>query len=129
MRDEIWAKIVPHVIGEKGARGGNAKDTRRFVDGVLWVFRGGATWRSLPEEYGQWSAVQRRFCRWRDKGIWEGVLEVLMEESEYEWLMMNIPKAHKDARGSNVWPWMRMVCKSEKLARKIPKKIVEMLWE
>ena len=71
--DSAWEKIKPHTIGEKGTRGGNAKNTRQFINGVFWILRTGAPWRDLPAEYGQWKNVHRRFCRWRDKGIWENI--------------------------------------------------------
>ena len=69
--DRAWEKIRPYTIGEKGTRGGNARDTRQFINGVFWILRTGAPWRDLPETYGNWKNVHRRFCRWRDKGIWE----------------------------------------------------------
>ena len=69
--DRAWEKIRPYTIGEKGTRGGNARDTRQFINGVFWILRTGAPWRDLPEAYGNWKNVHRRFCRWRDKGIWE----------------------------------------------------------
>ena len=52
--DSAWEKIKPHTIGEKGTRGGNAKNTRQFINGVFWILRTGAPWRGLPAEYGQW---------------------------------------------------------------------------
>ena len=75
--DRAWEKIRPYTIGEKGTRGGNARDTRQFINGVFWILRTGAPWRDLPETYGNWKNVHRRFCRWRDKGIWEKILEAL----------------------------------------------------
>lgn len=47
--DRAWEKIRPYTIGEKGTRGGNARDTRQFINGVFWILRTGAPWRDLPE--------------------------------------------------------------------------------
>lgn len=69
--DNAWEKIRPHTIGERGMRGGNACDTWQFINGVFWILRAGASWRDLPETYGNWKNVHRRFWLWRDKGIWE----------------------------------------------------------
>jgi hypothetical protein len=33
--------------------------------------------------------THRRFCRWRDKGIREGLLERLVDEPDCEWLMID----------------------------------------
>ena len=49
--NSAWEKIKPHTIGEKGTRGGNAKNTRQFINGVFWILRTGAPWRELPAEY------------------------------------------------------------------------------
>lgn len=59
-------KIKPYTIGEKGIRGGNAKDTGQFINGVFWIWHTGAIWRDLPSEYGYRKNIYRRFCRWRD---------------------------------------------------------------
>ena len=39
INDKAWEKIRPHTIGEKGTRGGNARDTRQFINGVFWILR------------------------------------------------------------------------------------------
>jgi transposase len=39
----------------------------------------------LPGRKGVWSSIaedNRRFIRWRDKGIWEKLLEVLIDEPQ-----------------------------------------------
>ncbi len=43
-----------------------------------------APWRDLPASYGGWKNTHRRFCRWRDKGIWEKLMEQLIGEHELE---------------------------------------------
>lgn len=65
--DHAWEIIDPHLPGRKGAWGGVARDSRKFVDAVVWILRTGAPWRDLPKEYGDWINTHRRFSRWRDK--------------------------------------------------------------
>ena len=144
--DNAWALIEPHTIGNKGTWGGNARDTRLFINAVFWILRTGAPWRDLPPDYGSWNTVQRRFCRWRDKGIWAKLLEALIEEPDFEWLMIDAShiKLHPHATGAvggnqemsrtkggstqrYIWPWMRMVCPSESLSLKVPPLIVDKL--
>ena len=143
--DRAWEKIRPYTIGEKGTRGGNARDTRQFINGVFWILRTGAPWRDLPETYGNWKNVHRRFCRWRDKGIWEKILEALVDDTDFEWLMIDAShvKVHPDAtgaRGGNqamgrtkggstpkyIWPWMRMVCRCDSLSLLVPQRIAQL---
>ena len=52
--DKAWEKIRLYTIGERGTRGGNARDTRQFINGVFGILRTGAPWRDLPEAYGDW---------------------------------------------------------------------------
>ncbi len=35
----------------------------------------GFPWRDLPPDYGDWKNTHRRFSRWRDRGVWEALLE------------------------------------------------------
>ena len=144
--DKAWALLEPHLPGREGGWGGVAKDNRLFVDAVFWIMRTGAPWRDLPPDLGHWSRVHRRFIRWRNKGIWENVLEILIDDPDYEWLMIDAShgKVHPHAagaRGGNpamgrtkggstprcIWPWMRMVCRSERLSHKVPPLIAHRL--
>lgn len=84
--DHVWSLLEPHLPGKAGSWGGVAQDNRRFINAVFWILRTGAPWRDLPPDYGDWKNTHRRFCRWRDKGIWEGLLERLVDEPDYEWL-------------------------------------------
>ena len=137
--DHAWGLIEPRLPGRAGAWGGVAKDNRTFINAVMWILRTGAPWRDLPRDYGDWKNTQRRFCRWRDKGHWERLLNELIEEPDFEWLMIDAShvKAHQHAagaRGGNeaigltkggatpryIWPWMRMVCRCESLSQRVP---------
>ena len=144
--DGIWALLEPLLSGQPGQWGGIAQDNRRFLNGVFWVLRTGAPWRDLPPDYGDWKNVHRRFCRWRDKGRWEKILEALAQSPDYEWLMIDAShcKVHPHAAGAvggnqgmgrtkggltprYIWPWMRMVCRSESLLQAVPSLIVNKL--
>ncbi len=85
--DNGGEKIKPHTTGERGTCGGNAKNTRQFINGVFWILGTGAPWRDLPSEYGHLKNVHRRFCRWRDNGIWENILVALIDDADFEWLV------------------------------------------
>ena len=100
--DNLWALIAPYTIGNKGTWGGNAKDTRKFINGVFWILRTGAPWRDLPPSYGKWGTVHQRFLRWRDKNIWENIFLAVLVEDECSWLLIDASfvKAHKHAHGA-----------------------------
>ena len=44
------------------------------LNGILWILRTGAPWQDLPERYGAYQTVHRRFQRWRKQGVVEAVL-------------------------------------------------------
>jgi len=100
--DEMWAKISPILPGQKGQWGGVAHNNRRFINAVFWILRTGAPWRDLPTSYGKWGTVHQRFRRWRDKGIWEKLLEQVIEDPNYEWIMIDGShcKVHPHASGA-----------------------------
>ena len=56
----------------------------------------------LPPDYGDWKNTHRRFCRWRDRGVWAGLLEAVMDDPDFEWLMIDASyiKAHPHSAGA-----------------------------
>jgi transposase len=97
--DAQWARIAELLPGKKGDRGRTAKDNRIFVDGVLWVLRSGARWCDLPERYGKWKSVHKRFTRWAKAGVWERMFAVLTKDRRNEYLMLDtsLVRAHQQA--------------------------------
>lgn len=43
----------------------------------------------MPPDYGDWKNTHRRFIRWRNKGIWAKLLEVLIKDPDFEWLIID----------------------------------------
>ena len=84
---------------EKGSIG---RDNRMFVEGVLWVVRTGSPWRDLPEVFGEWNSVFRRFSRWSHKGVWCRISEMMSDDPDFECLIVDstIIRAHHHAAGA-----------------------------
>jgi transposase len=45
----------------KQGRGRPPADNRNIINGILWRLRTGAPWRDVPEKYGKWNSIYRRF--------------------------------------------------------------------
>ena len=103
--DENWQRIQHLLPGKAADPGRTAEDNRRFLNAVLWIARSGAPWRDLPERYGNWNSVFRRFNRWSQKGTWQAVFEAL-QDPDLEWLMIDstMVRAHQQAAGQKKAP-------------------------
>lgn len=99
--DADWDRIKDLLPGRPGQTGWVAKDNRRFIDAVLWVAKTGAPWRDLPDRFGPWNSVWKRFDRWCRKGTWRRIFEAL-QDPDLEWFIMDstVIRAHPCAAGA-----------------------------
>ena len=102
LTEEMWARMVPHIIGDARSRGTSGRDNRMFVEGVLWIVRTGSPWRDLPDVFGEWNSVFRRFSRWSAKGVWHRIFEAMSDDPDFEYLIVDstIIRAHQHAAGA-----------------------------
>lgn len=94
-----WKRIAPLLPGKPSDPGRTGSDNRLFVNGCLWVLRSGAHWRDLPERYGRWKTIHKRFSRWAHGGVWERVFATLTVDRDNQYLMLDstIVRAHQQA--------------------------------
>jgi transposase len=63
----------------------------------------GAQWRHLPDEYGKWNSVFRRYRRWAVTGVFDALLEGLAELVERDrtadMIDSTVVRAHHCAAG------------------------------
>jgi transposase len=102
LRDDQWDRLKDFLPGREGHVGGTADDNRLFVDAVLYRYRTGIPWRDLPERYGYWKAVHRRYRRWCESGVFTRVFEVLARDADNEFVMIDatIVRAHQHSVGA-----------------------------
>lgn len=79
LSDEEWSILGPLLPAERGRWGRPSQDNRRYFEGMLWIARTGAQWRHLPDEYGKWNSVFRRYRRWVETGVFDAMLETLAD--------------------------------------------------
>ncbi|WP_281005306.1 IS5 family transposase [Mesorhizobium sp. DCY119] len=79
LTDDEWALVGSLLPAERGRWSRPAQDNRRFLNGMLYVLRVGCPWRDMHERYGKWNSVYVRFRRWAEQGVWDALLETLVE--------------------------------------------------
>ena len=103
LTDEQWKQIRSHLPAQSGYHGRPyTSDHRTTVEAILWVARTGAPWRDLPESYGKWNSVYRRFRRWSQRGLFRQVLEAMMGDMDLDVAMIDgtYMKAHQHSAGA-----------------------------
>jgi transposase len=100
--DEVWDKVSPHLPGKATDCGVTAADNRLFLEAVLWRVRTGSPWRDLPVALGNWNSVFQRFRRWAKKGVFDRLFDVLSEEPDFEYALIDgtIVSVHQKASGA-----------------------------
>jgi transposase len=105
IKDADWQRIQHLLPGQEGQPGVTAKDNRLFINAVLWIAKTGAPWRDLPERFGNWNSVWKRFDRWCRKGVWQRIADAL-QDPELKQLILDstIIRAHQHAAGAHGGP-------------------------
>src|ERR671921_1174048 len=100
--DAVWAKIASLLPGKATDPGATGKDNRLFPEAVLWRVRTGSPWRDLPSGFGRWNSVFQRFRRWVRAGVFERLFELLSDEPDFEYALVDgtIVSAHQKASGA-----------------------------
>ncbi len=80
--DVLWARLAPLLVVDKPRKksGRPRRADRALFDGVLWVIRTGAQWRTLPPEFGPKSTVHARFQEWVRSGAFDHAWTLLLQE-------------------------------------------------
>jgi transposase len=102
LSESQWKRIEPLLPGKQSDPGRTAADNQNFVNAVFWIARTGAPWRDLPERFGKWNSVYKRFLRWARNDVWGTVLRELGGNREVENLLLDstIVRAHPHAAGA-----------------------------
>ena len=82
LTDRQWEKIMPLLPKlRRSKRGGRPwADSRRVLEGILWIARSGARWQDLPAEYPSPSTCWRRLRDWEDQDVWLKIWRTFLAE-------------------------------------------------
>ena len=82
LTDLQWKKIEPLLpkLSRRRQGGRPWADSRRVVEGILWIARSGARWQDLPREYPSPSTCWRRLRDWEEQGVWLSIWRAFLGE-------------------------------------------------
>ena len=85
LTDAEWERLQPYFPDRQaGDKGRPRKDSRQILNGILWIARSGAAWRDLPERYGAWQTIYKRFVQWQEAGILERIFHDLGADADLQ---------------------------------------------
>ena len=96
--DEQWKIIEPHLPKPKST-GRQGINPRTAFNAILGMLDSGAKWRYMPKEFGNWNSIYHIFRKWIDLGVFEKILQSLVEKSRKYFLVeiarfINTPPEH-----------------------------------
>jgi len=75
LTDKEWDIIAPFVpVGNK-----SKYHKRSLINAILYLIKTGCHWRYIPHDYPPYEAVWSFFRRARDSGLWDSILDKLVE--------------------------------------------------
>ncbi|WP_341763544.1 IS5 family transposase [Candidatus Tisiphia endosymbiont of Beris chalybata] len=101
INERVWEVIITFLKQTKGIHSHDEASLRKFIEAIWFVTRSGCQWRLLPEYYGYWYSIYRRFKRWVEQGIWEALMDYVTRDADMESTIIDatIVRAHACSSG------------------------------
>ena len=82
LSDRQWEKIQPLLPRLRPSKRGGRPwaDSRKALEGILWIARSGARWQDLPTEYPSPSTCWRRLRDWEAQAVWLTIWRAFLGE-------------------------------------------------
>ena len=75
LTDKQWSEIEPLFVGMREYK----YSKRELLNAVLYLIDNGCKWRNLPHDFPAWQTVYSFFRRATKNGLWDKILEHLVE--------------------------------------------------
>ena len=100
--DTQWEIIKPYLGNTPKKTGRPQSDNRKILNGILWILHTGAPWRDLPEYYGPWQTVYKRFSQWQKDDKLRKLFENVRSHPDMQDLCIDgtYIKAHRASAGA-----------------------------
>ena len=101
--DPQWRKMYAFLKAHPSVYAGKQATCSRFVEGVHWMLRSGAQWRELPDRFGNWNSVYKRFVGWEERGVWADMHAEFAQDPDMESVLLDstVIRAHMCAAGGS----------------------------
>ena len=77
LTDKQWAEIESLIpAAEPGGREREV-NMREVLNGILYLLRGGISWRMLPHDLPPWGTVHYYYRRFRLDGTWKNIHDII----------------------------------------------------
>src|ERR1035437_4865835 len=104
MTEEDWTIVLKVFEASRPRRGDKGRDDRTFLEALHYFVVHNITWRALPEKFGHWNSVWKRFWRLSQSGTFEAFFDALAALSETAHLVQmfdsTVVRAHVSAAGA-----------------------------
>jgi transposase len=104
MDEDDWTYTLTVFRACLPRRGRRAEDDRRFLEALHFFTVENVRWRALPERFGPWNSVWKRFDRLSKAGVFEAFFDTLASMSSTAHLIQmfdsTVVRAHVSAAGA-----------------------------
>ena len=104
MTEEDWATVLEVFCACRSRRGAKGRNDRLFLEALHYFAVHNITWRALPEAFGNWNSVWKRFWRLSQAGVFEAFFDALAATSHTAHLVQmldsTVVQAHVSAAGA-----------------------------
>ena len=104
MTEEDWTIVLKVFEASRSRRGDNGRNDRKFLEALQYFVVHNITWRALPEKFGHWNSIWKRFWRLSRSGTFEAFFDALAAMSETAHLVQmfnsTTVRAHVSAPGA-----------------------------
>src|SRR4029078_6363123 len=104
MTEEDWTIVLRVFAASRSRRGDKGRNDRKFLEALHYFVVHNITWRALPEKFGHWNSVWKRFWRLSRSGAFEAFFDALAAMSETAHLVQmfdsTVVRAHVSAAGA-----------------------------
>ncbi len=101
IKDTEFEEILKFLVNVPAIHKSDTKKLRNFIEAICYMSRSGCQWRLLPDCYGDFRAIHKRFKSWARRDIWQKLFEFVQKDPDMELTMIDstIVRAHACAAG------------------------------